>query len=77
MRTTAVLSTVGEDDCCAVTGTPADRDVMAHTPVTTSDLLIHFVICAHLIRKAAPNTISWRARHRLRLKGDTMEEAQC
>src|SRR5262245_53986257 len=56
MRTTAVLSTVGEDDCCAVTGTPADRDVMTHTPVTTSDLVIHFVICAHLIRKAAPNT---------------------
>src|SRR6516165_366986 len=47
MRTTAFLSAAGEGDCCAATGAPPTTDVMTHTPVTTSTLLIKFIICTH------------------------------
>src|SRR6516162_9931057 len=47
MRTMAFLSTAGGGDCCAATGSPPTTDVMTHTPVTTSVLLIQFIICAH------------------------------
>jgi hypothetical protein len=47
MRTTMFLSTAGEGDCCAVTGAPAVKDVMTHTPVTASTLLIKLIISAH------------------------------
>src|SRR5215472_10922430 len=47
MRTMAFLSTAGEGDGCAETGAPPATDVTTHTPVTTSILLIQFIICAH------------------------------
>src|SRR5262245_6894845 len=47
MRTMASLSADGEGDCCAAAGTPPTTDVITHTPVTTSTLLIKFIICAH------------------------------
>src|SRR5262249_51043430 len=47
MRTMAFLSTAGEGDCWAVTGAPPTTDVMTHTLVTTSTLLIQFIICSH------------------------------
>src|SRR5262249_28908786 len=47
MRTTAFLSAAGEGDCCAATGAPPTTDVMTHTPVTASTLLIKFIICTH------------------------------
>jgi hypothetical protein len=49
----AFLSTGGEDDCCAATGTPPATEITTDTPVTTSTLLIQFVICAHPHQKAS------------------------
>jgi hypothetical protein len=43
----ASLSTEGEGDCCAATGAPPVTDVMTHTPIATSTLLIQFIICAN------------------------------
>src|SRR5262245_58211745 len=54
MRTTAFLSAAGEGDCCAATGAPPTTDVMTHTPVTTSTLLIKFIICTHPHPKGSP-----------------------
>ena len=74
MRTTAFLSTVGEGDCCAATGAPPITDVMTHTPVTASTLLIKYIICTHPHPKGSRNDISSQAIHRLRLKGDTWKQ---
>src|SRR5262249_39936950 len=68
MRTMAFFSTAGEGDCCAATGAPPTSDVMTHTPVTTTSLLIQCIICAYLHPNGSLNAISWQACYRLRLK---------
>src|SRR5262245_54648774 len=72
MRTMAFLSTAGEGDCCAATGSPPTTDVMTHTPITTSTLLIQFVICAHPPQKISAEQYQF-ARPSLS-KDDTMKQ---
>src|SRR5215472_7888990 len=72
MRTMAFLSTAGEGDCCAATGAPPVTDVMTHTPIATSTLLIQFIICAHPPQKT--NAEQYQFGRPSLAKDDTMKQ---
>src|SRR5215831_14861288 len=77
MRTTAFLSTAGEGDCCALTGAPATTNAMTHTPVTTSTLLIKFIICAHPHPKGSPEPYQFASHPSTDIDRWHMEAPQC
>src|SRR5215813_1361939 len=74
MRTMAFLSTAGEGDCCAATGAPPTTDVMTHTPVTTSTLLIKFIICAHPHPTGSPEHYQLPSPPSTEIEGDTWKQ---